>query len=134
MVEYIKEDIQEVMQITGLTETKAEKLFKSVANDLDDGTDDELCSYDVIEVIKLEHKANETGANNKHATATVKAERKPKERKVDNEKLGILQVVAEGLASENIETAIEKETKIHFAYNGADYTLMLTKHRAKKEK
>ena len=128
MIDYIKEDIQEVMQITGLTEVKAEKLFKSVANDLDDGTDDELCSYDVIEVIKLE------GANNKHATATVKAERKPKERKVDNEKLGILQVVAEGLATKNIETAIEKETKIHFAYNGADYTLMLTKHRVKKEK
>ena len=31
MIEYIEEDIKEVMEITGLDKVKAEKLFKSVA-------------------------------------------------------------------------------------------------------
>ena len=47
MIKYIEEDIKEVMEITGLDKVKAEKLFKSVAKDIDDGSDDEICSYDV---------------------------------------------------------------------------------------
>ena len=54
MEEYIKE----VMEITGLDKVKAEKLFKSVPKDIDDGSDDEICSYDVIDIIKTEQKVN----------------------------------------------------------------------------
>ena len=63
MIEYIEEDIKEVMEITGLDKVKAEKLFKSVAKDIDDGTDDEICSYDVIDVIRTEQKVKENGCD-----------------------------------------------------------------------
>lgn len=64
-----------------------------------------------------------------------KTPKKPKERKVDNEKAIILDYVKKGLTllinSTTIKT--ETETKLHFSYNGSDYTVMLTKHRKKKE-
>ena len=63
-------------------------------------------------------------------------ERKPKERKVDTEKAFILDYLKKGLAllidGETIKT--ENEVKLHFTYNSSEYSVTLTKHRAKKEK
>lgn len=134
MIKYIEEDIKEVMEITGLDKVKAEKLFKSVAKDIDDGTDDEVCSYDVIDVIRIEHKAKENGADRMYVTSEKpKAERKPRERKVDNEKLALLEMLASGLTDSNIEVAFENEVKLHFNYNGSSYSVTLTKHRPPKK-
>lgn len=134
MIKYIEEDIKEVMEITGLDKVKAEKLFKSVAKDIDDGTDDEVCSYDVIDVIRIEHKAKENGADRMYVTSEKpKAERKPRERKVDNEKLALLEMLASGLTDSNIEVAFENEVKLHFSYNGSAYSVTLTKHRPPKK-
>lgn len=134
MVDYNADDIKEVMEITGFNEQKATSLFESVAKDLDDGLDDELCSYDVIEVIKVEHKVKETGADKRYTQSEKPKEKKPKERKVDTEKSLILDYLKRGLTllidSTTIQT--ENEVKLHFKYNNTDYSVTLTKHRAKK--
>lgn len=64
-----------------------------------------------------------------------KKERKPKERKVDDEKKFLLLALANGLHDVNIEeVTTENEVKLHFVYNSNSYSVTLTKHRAKKEK
>lgn len=71
-------------------------------------------------------------------SAVVKAERKPKVRKVDETKkdiLGNMRIVIEGMqlnAGEQAVTAIKTETELTFDYLGDTYTLKLTKHRPKK--
>lgn len=134
MIDYNKDDIKEVMEITGLDEVKAEKLFKSVANDIDDGSDDEICSYDVIDVIRIEHKAKINGADKNYVKSETKKEKKPRERKVDNEKALILDYLKKGLTLLTDSTTIttENEVKLHFPYNGSEYSVTLTKHRPKK--
>ena len=135
MIEYIEEDIKEVMEITGLDKVKAEKLFKSVAKDIDDGSDDEICSYDVIDVIKTEQKVKENGCDRNYVQGDKpKTERKPRERKVDNEKLFLLQGLASGLENKiGLDVTYEKEVKLHFNYNGSSYSVTLTKHRPPKK-
>mgnify|MGYP003520815275 FL=1 len=135
MIEYIEEDIKEVMEITGLDKVKAEKLFKSVAKDIDDGTDDEICSYDVIDVIKTEQKMKENGCDRHYVQGDKpKTERKPRERKVDNEKLFLLQGLASGLENKiGLDVTYENEVKLHFNYNGSSYSVTLTKHRPPKK-
>ena len=135
MIEYIEEDIKEVMEITGLDKVKAEKLFKSVAKDIDDGTDEEICSYDVIEVIKTEHKIKENGCDRHYVQGDKpKTEKKPKERKVDKEKLFLLQGLASGLENKiGLDVTYENEVKLHFNYNGSSYSVTLTKHRPPKK-
>ena len=134
MIEYIEEDIKEVMEITGLDKVKAEKLFKSVAKDIDDGSDDEICSYDVIDINKTEQKVKDSGCDRHYVQGDKpKTERKPRERKVDNEKLALLEMLASGLTDSNIEVTFENEVKLHFNYNGSSYSVTLTKHRPPKK-
>ena len=135
MINYIEEDIKEVMEITGLNKVKAEKLFKSVAKDIDDGTDEEVCSYDVIDVIKTEHKIKENGCDRHYVQGDKpKTEKKPKERKVDKEKLFLLQGLASGLENKiGLDVTYENEVKLHFNYNGSSYSVTLTKHRPPKK-
>ena len=135
MIEYIEEDIKEVMEITGLDKVKAEKLFKSVAKDIDDGSDDEICSYDVIDIIKTEQKVKENGCDRHYVQGDKpKTERKPRERKVDNEKLFLLQGLASGLEYKiGLDVTYENEVKLHFNYNGSSYSVTLTKHRPPKK-
>lgn len=72
-------------------------------------------------------------------SAEVKAERKPKVRKIDKTKKAILEnirVLIEGMQLNNDEptnTAMKTETELTFTYNGELYTLKLTKHRQKKQ-
>lgn len=135
MIEYIEEDIKEVMEITGLDKVKAEKLFKSVAKDIDDGSDDEICSYDVIDIIKTEQKVKDNGCDRHYVQGDKpKTERKPRERKVDNEKLFLLQGLASGLENKiGLDVTYENEVKLHFNYNGSSYSVTLTKHRPPKK-
>lgn len=135
MIEYIEEDIKEVMEITGLDKVKAEKLFKSVAKDIDDGSDDEICSYDVIDIIKTEQKVKKNGCDRHYVQGDKpKTERKPRERKVDSEKLFLLQGLASGLENKiGLDVIYENEVKLHFNYNGSSYSVTLTKHRPPKK-
>ena len=135
MIEYIEDDIKEVMEITGLDKVKAEKLFKSVAKDIDDGSDEEICSYDVIDIIKTEQKVKENGCDRHYVQGDKpKTEKKPRERKVDTEKLFLLQGLASGLENKiGLDVTYENEVKLHFNYNGSSYSVTLTKHRPPKK-
>lgn len=133
MIEFCKEDIEDVMKITGLDEKKAEKLFCDVAKDID-GTLDDLCSFDVIDIIQDEYKAKANGKERHFVTSAEikpKKERKPKERKVDTTKVELLEMLKKGLIDNDIEVTTENEVKIHFNYLDVDYTVTLTKHRKK---
>ena len=57
-------------------------------------------------------------------------ERKPKERKVDIEKLDLLNSIEKGLKEHRgVSATYENEVKLHFEYNGNKYSVTLTKHR-----
>lgn len=83
------------------------------------------------EMAEMEIKAK--GIKN-YTQADISKPKKTKERKVDTEKAMILDYLKKGLTlllnSTTIET--ENETKIHFVYNGSEYTVNLIKHRPKK--
>lgn len=63
-----------------------------------------------------------------------KTERKPKERKVDMDKKYLLDHCYTRLMAETDahDFKIKTETELSFFFNGAEYTLKLTKHRPKK--
>jgi len=66
-----------------------------------------------------------------------KTERKPRERKVDEDKKKVfswLHTTLEGFAlnGEITITAVKNETEVTFMHGDAEYTMKLTKHRAKK--
>lgn len=143
MVEYIKEDIQEVMAITGLDYAKSEKLFNEVVKDIDDGSDDELNSFDIIDIIKTEKLVKDTRSDKRYGVSkeklTDKKEDKPttqtkRERKKDFEKREIIQKTFNFLKDfvENAEITKE-EKEIIFKIGENDYTISLTKHRKPKK-
>lgn len=72
-------------------------------------------------------------ADRRYEKAEHKAPRKPKERKVDLEKLELLQV-CENALRECVDGEPERktETELHFVYKGSDYSLKLIRHRPPK--
>jgi len=56
-----------------------------------------------------------------------------RERKVDADKLTLIQILEKALADASISTEPRtNETDLHFSFNGSDYSVKLTKHRPKK--
>ena len=56
-----------------------------------------------------------------------------RERKVDPDKLTLIQILEKALADAEVTTDPRtNETDLHFKYKDADYSVKLTKHRAKK--
>lgn len=92
----------------------------------------------------IDHGDKEKGAptaeQKKLIRSLTKADKAPtekravkRERKVDADKLAIIQVLDDALCdiADNVEER-KNETDIHFTYNGCEYTVKLTKHRAPK--
>lgn len=106
-----------------------EKLIKQIMAECEaDG--EPITRAEAEEMAEMEIKAK--GIKN-YAQAEEKKERKPRERKVDNEKLFLLEELSKGLVEElNIHVDFENEVKLHFSYNGNQYSVTLTKHRQKK--
>lgn len=141
MIEYIDEDIKEVMQITGLDKAKATKLFKSVAKDIDDGTDDEICSYDVIDVIRVEQKAKENGVDRSIYVQSDKPREKAKrEIKLDDTKVHFLQILKTLMNSMEDTNGVtdvviaNPQKEIAFKIGDDNYSISLIKHRPPKAK
>lgn len=114
--------VRNYMKSLDLTRSEAEQLF-----------DDDYGDNIIPEVEELTKKAK---ANIKNYTPTEKSHNKGKkrERVVDNEKLQILELVAEQLkANECSNVEIEKEVNLHFLYGDNSYTIKLTKHRSAKK-
>lgn len=83
------------------------------------------------EMAEMELKAK--GIKNYVQSEPTKKKTAPKPRKVDTEKLAILDMLAEGLTSNNITPTYENEVKLHFTHNGSEYSITLTKHRPPKK-
>lgn len=139
MINFNDDDIKEVMEITGLDKAKATKLFKSVATDIDDGTDDELCSYDVIDVIKVEQKAKVNGADKMYVQSDKPRTKAKREIKLDDAKVDFLKnikVLLEGMALngkiDNV-TVVNPQKEITFTIGTDIYSLNLVKHRPPKK-
>lgn len=106
-----------------------DQLAKEIYNEaLADG--EAVTMEEAVKMAEMELKAK---GFSHEATATEKKERKPKERKVDNEKLTILNWLERGLYENGgIHSERETETKLHFEYEGNQFTINLIKHRPKK--
>lgn len=117
-------------------EDKFEKLVKQImAEAEEDG--EPVTREEAEEMAKMELGANKI---KNYTQATVKKERKPRERKVDETKKEILQVIHDTLidfrvdnGEEDYDVVMENETDIHFTYKGDKYSLKLTKHRPPKK-
>ncbi len=110
---------------------KFEKLVKSIMKD-EEADGEPLTREEAEEVAKMEMHAKDI---RRHEGNEPKpdAERKPRERKVDEAKGQILQTLSDTLRSIGAEvTATQTETKVDFDLNGIPYTLQLIKHRPKK--
>ena len=81
-----------------------------------------------------------TAEQKKMVRSLTKADRDPntkrevkRERKIDDDKLAIFTILKEALEGAEIENlTCKNEAEISFSYNGNDYTVKITKHRAKK--
>jgi hypothetical protein len=106
-----------------------EKLINEIMKDAaEDG--EPITREEAEEMAEMEIKSKE---NRRYEQAEVKKPRKPKERKVDNVKKEILDLLSETLIGYGcLITSTKTETEISFNFNAADYTLKLTKHRPKK--
>lgn len=104
-----------------------EKLINNIMKECEaDG--EPVTREEAEEMAKMEMKVK-TNIKNYTSTEKVKKPRKPRERKVDSEKLEILQSVAEVLESKGHKVQIEKEVALHFG----EYSLRLVKHRPPKK-
>ena len=82
------------------------------------------------EMADMEIKAN--GFKTYEVTEKVKNKKVNTERKVDNDKLEIFNLIIPILA-DNVENGtLKNEVEYGFAFKGNNYTLKLTKHRPKK--
>lgn len=133
--------IKEVMEITGYTQAKAEKYFKQVQKDLCEDCA-ETTIEDVLEVIRIEKKVKDNGIKTvaraetpKKAPTVYKFDtEKSKSRKKDEEKVEIVQKIAEFMQTfvQNAEVVNEGQ-KISFEIGENSYSLTLTKHRNAKK-
>ena len=108
-------------------EELAKELYNEALEDGEPVTEDEA-----LEMARMELGAKEIP---NYTQATVKKERKPRERKVDETKKFILETVRDVIHDDfDSEVSMENETDIHFTYRGDKYSLKLTKHRPPKAK
>lgn len=108
-------------------EKLADEIYKEALADGEPVTKEEA-----LEMAKME--LNAKAERNYTQEDVKKVVRKPRERKVDEEKGRILKDVSallEGLGAENV--IMKNEVEVSFFLNNSDYTIKLTKHRPPKK-
>lgn len=115
-----EQEILKHMELLGISREEAEQLWE------DDHSEEVL-----PEVAEMERKAKKIKRYEKSDKP-----RKPssKERKVDPDKkhlINCIRVLLEGLHAE-VEP-LTNERDLHFTYNGASFSIILTRHRAPKQ-
>ena len=108
-------------------EKLADEIYKEALADGEPVTKEEA-----LEMAKME--LNAKAERNYTQEDVKKVVRKPRERKVDDEKLSILTEVRNTVAEmggKNI--TLKTETELSFTYGVNEYTLKLTKHRPPKK-
>ena len=111
-----EQEIQKNMKLLGISREEAEQLYA-----------DDHSSQVLDSVKEIEKKVSR-----RYERSTVENKKTARERKIDNNKLDIMQVLVDTLQDLGYADAeLEKELYIHF--NNGEYTLKLTRHRKKGE-
>lgn len=115
-----EQEIQRHMKVLGLTREQAEQLWE------EDNSD-----YVSEEIAEMERKAK---ANRRYEQSDKPRAKVKREVKVDEEKVKIINFLMRVLTDSDVSQLEVKnpQREIAFQLNGEDYSLTLTKHRAKK--
>lgn len=121
-----------------MNEARIEKLMKSLGVTRDEAIsiiadDDEVDSMSMKEVTSDLSAEQKKAVKNATKTTSKPYTKTKRERKVDHDKLEILQTCDDALC-DLVDNVYERktETELNFEYNGAHYTLKLIKHRPPK--
>ena len=115
-----EQQIEKYMKSLDISREEAEQLWLDDQEDFI-GEEGEQMTQKAKEIRRYEQKE------------PTKKERKTRERKVDTDKLFILTKVKDLLEEmELTEISLKTETEISFLFNGASYSMKLTKHRLPK--
>lgn len=117
--------IQETMRSEKVSREFAEATF---IEDIEDANPNEIK--------ELEMKAKKNGTLKIGARLNAENKKGKRERKPNNDKRTLVQAIVQGIktVTNSIETPENEEHKIDFSWNGVDYTVTLTAHRAPKAK
>ena len=115
-----EQEIQRHMQVLGLTREQAEQLWE------DDNSD-----YVSEEMAEMERKAK---ANRRYEQSDKPRAKAKRELKIDEDKIKIINFLMRILVDSDVSQLEVKnpQREVVFQFNGADYSLTLTKHRPKK--
>lgn len=115
-----EQEIQKHMEVLGLTREQAEQLWEE---DNSDFVNEEMA--------EMERKAK---ANRRYGQSDKPRAKAKREVKIDEEKVKIIDFLMRVLADSDVSQLEVKnpQREVTFQLNGADYSLTLTKHRAKK--
>lgn len=106
-------------------EEKFEKLVNEIMAECEkDG--EPITREEAEEMAKMEIGAKDI---KNYTQATNEKKKVAKERKVDEEKQTLLNILKDALAEKAIEATAENEVKLHFNYNDKKYSVTLTRHR-----
>lgn len=122
-----------------ISEVKIEKMMKNLGLTRDEAIN-LICEDEGIDKMSLKEVTSDLSEEQKKTikkvtnTQSAKPREKSKrERKIDKDKLEILQTCDDALC-DLVDNVCERktETELNFEYNGAHYTLKLIKHRPPK--
>ena len=115
------EDINELMAELEVNKGDAVRAYFEDMGIIEPGSHDEI-----VEVIPQKVKRKYTKSDKPRKAVE-------RERKIDPDKLTLIQILEKALTDAEITPDPRtNETDLHFTYNEADYSVKLTKHRAKK--
>lgn len=107
-----------------------EKEIKSIMRDV------ECTQEEAEEIWQIEQKAKANGSTKLYAQSDKQRTKVKREIKPDSAKITLITRIAERMTDKDIEnlaiTNLQRE--ITFIYEDAEYSIILTKHRPKKEK
>lgn len=114
-------DINELMTELEVNKGLAVRAYFEDMSIIEPGSHDEI-----VEVIPQKVKRKYTKSDKPRKAVE-------RERKIDPDKLTLIQILEKALTDAEITPDPRtNETDLHFRYNEADYSVKLTKHRAKK--
>ena len=117
--------VNEYMKKYGITEAEAKEMLA------EDEEIDKMSMSEINADLSAEQKKAIKDATK--TTSDKQTERKPREKKVDETKQHLIEIVRSTLFENEICCQVTNDEKtIDFNLNGADYTFTLTKHREKK--
>jgi ParB-like chromosome segregation protein Spo0J len=115
-----EQEIQKHIAVLGITREQAEQLW------LEDNTD-----YVNEEMAEMEQKAK---ANRRYEVSDKPRAKAKREPKIDEDKVKIINFLMQALADGDVSQLEVKnpQREVAFQFNGADYSLTLTKHKPPK--